>query len=592
MTIRNMVAYGAGLMMTILALCVWLGTSRINEIRMGGPIQVSTQQASDLIADILPPPEYVIEPYLEATMLVQNPGSYTTRAARLRQLRADYDTRHAYWLQSDLESEIKDSVTRETHESAIKFWNELETRFLPAAKNHNTDAINASYTQLTQYYTAHRAQVDKAVTLATAYQNRLKDHAATRLNSSMTLLGSLATLLFVLVGGFCAMILWRVVKPIRHVAAHMRDMAQGKEPVDSSDAQRKDEVGEVARALQAIITFVAERARHENDRQLAIQQRVVSALGVGMANLKKGVLHHRITEEFPPEYAVLREDFNAASAAVQQAIGQVLVSVDSLNCSASEISAATDDLSQRTEHQAANLEETATAMAQLTERVRETADASHSASKTMGDAERDANENAHIVRNAVDAMSGIEQSSQSIAQIVDVIDDLAFQTNLLALNASVEAARAGEAGKSFAVVAEEVRALAQRSASSAMDIKALINESKAQVDGGVVLVGKTGEALEQIMTRVTDVSHLITRIASAAGDQALGLGQVNTAMGSMDHMTQQNAAMGEQCNAAARMLSHEADRLSGLVRRFDIGDGTVAGAAGSSNNADRLKAAA
>ena len=107
-----------------------------------------------------------------------------------------------------------------------------------------------------------------------------------------------------------------------------------------------------------------------------------------------------------------------------------------------------------------------------------------------------------------------------------------------------------------------------------------------------MLVGKTGEALEQIMTRVTDVSHLITRIASAAGDQALGLGQVNTAMGSMDHMTQQNAAMGEQCNAAARMLSHEADRLSGLVRRFDIGDGTVAGAAGSSNNADRLKAAA
>ncbi|MBB6123115.1 methyl-accepting chemotaxis protein [Sphingobium subterraneum] len=575
MSIRTLVAYGASVMMALLVLIALLGYSRIDEIRMGGPLQTKSQQASDLVADILPPPEYVIEPYLEAAMLARNPSELASRGDRLRKLRSDYDLRHDYWLKSDLDPALRKKVTHGTHEPATQFWAILNDAFLPAVAANDRAAIDDAFLRLSAAYDAHRAQVDETVAAATAYQSELNRHASASLHASMIMLGVLAAGLLALVGGFCMLILWRVVRPIRKVAAHMREMAAGSEVIDASDAERSDEIGEVARALQGIVVYVAERSRAEGERQLAIQKQVVSALGVGLSRLKKGVLHHRIAEDFPADYAVLRDDFNEATAAMEQAIQQVRKSVDSLNCSANEISDATDDLSMRTENQATSLAQTATAMHQITEKVNETADASNAASVTMRDAEQSAIDNADVVHNAVAAMGDIERSAQGIAQIIKVIEDLAFQTNLLALNASVEAARAGEAGKSFAVVAEEVRALAQRSASAACDIKALITSSVAQVESGAVLVGKTGAALEEIMGRVKDVSHLIVRIAEAAGEQAQGLNQINTAVGNMDHMTQQNAAMGEECNAAARLLSEEADRLSDLVGNFELGDASV-----------------
>lgn len=558
--------------MLIMLIIAALGYDRINEIRMGGPLQLEAQQASDLIADILPPPEYVIEPYLEAAMLVRNPTDLAQHQQRLIKLRQDYDARHDYWLKSTLDPVVRDKVTKGTHETAFLFWDRLDNSFLPAVASNDPQAIDAAFLQLTSAYEAHRATVDTAVAEAVKYQSNLKAHADAHLQASMLLLGGLVLGLFLIVGSFCTTILWRVVKPIRFIAARMREMADGAENVDASAADRADEIGEVARALQDIVAYVAERSRQDSEQQMAKQQKIVSALGVGLAQLKQGILHHRITGEFPVEYAVLRDDFNDATDAVEKAIRQVRHSVDSLNRSASEISAATNDLSSRTEVQAASLEETATAMHQITEKVHETADASKTASNTMGQAEQAALENAEVVRSAVAAMGRIEHSAQGIAQIIEVIDNIAFQTNLLALNASIEAARAGEAGKSFAVVAEEVRALAQRSAEAARDIKELITESVAQVDGGVVLVGQTGEALEAIMVRVSDVSRLVETIAGAAGEQAMGLTQINSAIGTMDHMTQQNAAMGEECSAAARLLSQEADRLSNLVDAFAVGE--------------------
>lgn len=571
MTIRGLVTWSATAMMIILALCVVVGTKRINEIRMGGPIQTETQQASDLIADILPPPEYVIEPYLEASMLMRNPALVSESSTRLAKLHADYDARHNYWQTANIDPAVRVAITKGTHESAARFWEEMEGRFLPAARAGDLAKMERSFGVLTRIYAEHRTKVDAAVSAATAYQARLRAHADERLGGAMLMLGGLAVLLVALIAGFCSMVLLRVVKPIGHVTAHMQQMAKGITPVDSSDAQRSDEIGEVARALQGIVAYVEENARETSAREMATQQQIVSALGIGLSKLKQGVLHHRIHEVFPSQYEQLREDFNEAVAAMHDAIRQVTTSVESLNSSAGEISAATQDLSQRTENQAASLEQTAARMGELTERVKDTADAANAASITVGSAEQEAQTNAEMMRSTVEAMSGIERSAEGIARITQVIDNLAFQTNLLSLNASVEAARAGEAGKSFAVVAEEVRALAQRSAAAAMEIKELIDESNRQVGGGVKLVGQTGEALETIMGKVTEVSGLISRIATAAGEQADGLSQINGAMGGMDRMTQQNAAMGEECNAAARMLHHEADRLSTLVGRFEMG---------------------
>lgn len=234
----------------------------------------------------------------------------------------------------------------------------------------------------------------------------------------------------------------------------------------------------------------------------------------------------------------------------------------------SEISAATDDLSNRNETQAASLQETAAAMKQVTELVRQTANNASEAKLSIDETHQEAADGGNVVRKAVGAMDSIETSSKEITQIIDVIDGIAFQTNLLALNAGVEAARAGDAGKGFAVVATEVRALAQRSAEAANDIKQLISTSTAQVDEGVMLVGETGKLLEGIVKRVGEVNTQIQKIADSAGVQATSLEQVSGAVADMDKMTQQNAAMVEETAACARNLSTQSDGLGVLIGKF------------------------
>ena len=236
-----------------------------------------------------------------------------------------------------------------------------------------------------------------------------------------------------------------------------------------------------------------------------------------------------------------------------------------------EITGAADDLSRRTEQQAASLEETAAALDQITATVKKTSEGAVEATTAVASARTDADRGGEVVREAVSAMSRIESSADQIGQIIGVIDEIAFQTNLLALNAGVEAARAGDAGRGFAVVASEVRALAQRSAGAAKEIKALISASSREVGAGVALVGRTGEALDRIVGQVARVEELVREIAASAREQATGLNEVNAAVNQMDQVTQQNAAMVEQSTAASHALASECDALNQLVCGFRLG---------------------
>ncbi|SLN57834.1 Methyl-accepting chemotaxis protein I [Aquimixticola soesokkakensis] len=305
----------------------------------------------------------------------------------------------------------------------------------------------------------------------------------------------------------------------------------------------------------------------------AAQQSVVDALRVGLKKLADGDLTSKIETVFAQDYETLRADFNLAMENLLNAMSSVVENADMIRGEASEISNAADDLSRRTEKQAATLEETATALDQLTSSVRSAADGANQASEMVASAKSNAEASGKVVEEAVRAMSEIESSSEQISKITSVIDDIAFQTNLLALNAGVEAARAGEAGRGFAVVASEVRALAQRSSDAAREINDLISQSGTHVKRGVSLVGDTGEALRGIVVSVSEIANHVAEIAVSSREQSSGLAEINIAVNQLDQVTQQNAAMFEETTAASHSLTREAETLTVTMARFTIDSG-------------------
>ncbi|MBK5264816.1 MAG: methyl-accepting chemotaxis protein, partial [Alphaproteobacteria bacterium] len=373
------------------------------------------------------------------------------------------------------------------------------------------------------------------------------------------------------IGIFAVWYLSRVIAdPFASIVQDIESIAAGKNVPDIGRDKYEDCVGRLARAI-AIIRDQAVGRQQTVAKENEDQRAIVAALGDGLQRLAVGEIDHQIDTPFPPELEKLRIDYNKATSELCKMLRAVTESADSINNGSGEISSATEDLSRRTEQQAAALEETAAATNEVTSGVREIAQRAGSANLAVNEAHKEATEGGQTVSRAVTAMDQIEKSAQEIAQIINVIDGIAFQTNLLALNAGVEAARAGDAGKGFAVVANEVRALAQRSADAASNIKKLITTSSEQVESGVHLVGKTGQMLERIVAKVGEVRSLINEISASTESQAANLQQVNGAVGDMDRSTQQNAAMVEQSTAAARTLASEANELLTLIGNFNVG---------------------
>ena len=382
-----------------------------------------------------------------------------------------------------------------------------------------------------------------------------------------------------------------LANPITAMAGAMQGLARGDHGVTVPAQGRRDEIGTMAEAVQVFKAAAIEKARLEADalvagrmteaeraRNAAVlaetaerQTAVVDRVASGLSHLSTGDLAHRIDEVFPAEYEKLRGDFNNAMAKLQETMHRVTASAATIGEGTGEISTAADDLSRRTEQQAASLEETAAALDEITATVRRTAEGAKQARTVVGSTKGSAERSGQIVRQAVQAMSEIERSAREVSQIIGVIDEIAFQTNLLALNAGVEAARAGDAGRGFAVVASEVRALAQRSAEAAKEIKGLIAMSGAQVAEGVVFVGQTGDALSSIVVQVAEIDGIVGEIAASAQEQASALDEVNTAVNQMDQVTQQNAAMVEETTAASHALAGEVKALTGLIGRFRLG---------------------
>ncbi|KQR68937.1 chemotaxis protein [Rhizobium sp. Leaf341] len=298
----------------------------------------------------------------------------------------------------------------------------------------------------------------------------------------------------------------------------------------------------------------------------------VDRLADSLSKLAEGDLSQQIEKPFQPSLDKLRTDFNAACRKLETALKAVRTNAEAIASGADEVRTSADDLARRTEQQAASVEETAASLEQITTTVKGSSKRAEGAGILVGRAKESADHSGDVVREAISAMDKIDNSSREIANIIGVIDQIAFQTNLLALNAGVEAARAGEAGKGFAVVAHEVRELAQRSAGAAKEIKALITTSSAHVESGVSLVSKAGEALQTIAGHVEHINEDIRAIVEAAREQSTALGEINQAINTVDQSTQQNAAMVEEQTAASHGLAEEASALFQLLEQFRFDD--------------------
>jgi methyl-accepting chemotaxis protein len=572
MSIKRVSMSGAVMIATLFLVGVVIAATSINQIRFGGPIHTRNQNINDLLADILPPPSYIIEPYLEVTRIHQEPAYLRDGQARLKALQMTFNERYQYWSQSELEPALKTQLQQDARQSAEGFWREMEQNFLPAMARSDSAAANASYNRLSQAYFNHRASIDQLVKDSNVEAQKLKAKANSDLSFAVATMIVIALLMLGAIGFAAWYLSRRVVDPLADTAKAMHSMASGDYSVRIDGAERSDEIGSMVASVE-----VFRAAAHAKIADEKAQALVVSELANGLKALASGNLNHAITVRFDDRYEALRSDYNDAAKELAQVIGQVSQAADSVNTGSSEISVASDDLARRTEQQAATLEETAAALNNVTVAVRQTAANAIMVSGTVSTTHSEASEGTKIVGDVVSAMGDIEKSAQEIATIIGVIDGISFQTNLLALNAGVEAARAGDAGKGFAVVASEVRALAQRSADAAREIKELIAKSTDMVNRGVSLVDQTGRMLENILEKVAEINPLVQEISSSAEVQATSLGQINVAVNDIDRMTQQNAAMVEESTAAANSLSTEASQLTQLVSHFRIGEGRRSG---------------
>jgi methyl-accepting chemotaxis protein len=492
----------------------WYGAwsfKTLNELKVNGPLYQRIVQSKDLVADVLPPPAYIIESYLTTLQLVQvtEKSKQDKFIEQLKSLRNDYQLRHDFWSKAQLDPALQQRFLKQAHEPAQDFFNIVFTELVPAVQKNDKVAETVAMEKAHRAYEVHRKAIDQVVDMANKQAQSDEAGAVEGIESSTRLLFAILLVSLCASVGMAWLIIRSIVTPLHEAVVVAKQIASGDLRADFN-ALGRSEIDELLTALK--------------DMQ--------SSLTSVVSRVRSGAEH-----------------VAAASA---------------------EIAQGNHNLSTRTESQAASLEKAAASMEQLRSTVSQNADSANHANQVAQSATGVALKGGEVVSQMVETMCGINDSSRKIADIIGVIDGIAFQTNILALNAAVEAARAGEQGRGFAVVAGEVRSLAGRSAVAAKEIKTLIGDSVVSVEQGSALVAQAKVTMADVVSSINQVADIMEQISIASSEQSLGVNQVGASVEQMEQVTQQNVAMVEEMDAAATSLKSQAQELVSTVAVFRL----------------------
>ena len=534
-----------------LAAVVFTGIYALGEVKVGGPVYNKLKLGNDLVADILPPPEYVIESYLEATLALNNPAALATRRDRLVQLKKEYDERHEFWLKSDLDPALKAKLVESSHREVQRFWSAIEQTFLPALAKSDAAAAAKSYAEITAAYLAHRALIDEIVT-KTNDDNAATEAAATQRVTTFTIvLWSISGLVFLMIGGGLFSVGLGVIQPMTGMTDVMARLAGGRLDIEIPSLHRADEVGAMARAVQ-VFKENAERVQAMESEQAALKLKAEQDRKAAMGQVADG---------FEQAIGRIVQTVSSASSEIEVAAGSLTRTAEANNTLTATASSASGRASGNAQSAAAASEQMASSVTEIGRQVQQ--------SETITDT---------AVRQAEQTNERIAELSQAagrIGEVVKLIAAVAEQTNLLALNATIEAARAGEAGRGFAVVASEVKALAAQTAKATEEIGAQIAQMQSATQQSVSAIKAIGATIGQISEISTAIAAAVEQqgtatqeIARNVQQAAQGAIEVGGCLADASRGSADAQAAAQQVHGFARSLSQQGNALKIEVGKF------------------------
>jgi methyl-accepting chemotaxis protein len=509
----------------------------ISQLKVGGPVYNRIVLGKDLVADILPPPEYVIEAYLEATLALNDPKSLDTHSQRLVQLRKDYDDRHAYWLAQDFDPAIKKMLTEESDAAVGRFWDELDQRLLPALKAGDRATAETSYAKLTEDYLAHRGVIDRIVTATNDMNAKTEEGARGSETAYMTVVWTVASLVLAFIAAGVAGIVLSVVRPLVKMTDTMRVISEGNFTVEIPSAGRKDEIGSMAAALD-----VFRKNGQEAERLRAAQEQERLA-----AEAEKNRALQAMAE-------TVELETRSAVDTISNLTGKMAENAQHMAASAGKVSNNSQTVAAAATQALASVQTVASATEELSSSISEI-------SLQVNQA-RTATEGAVSAATLAETSIGELQSAVArIGEVTRLISEIASQTNLLALNATIEAARAGDAGKGFAVVASEVKHLATQTAKATDEITQQIAAVQAATTRAVDVVHDIGTSIRGVETMSTAVASAIEEQTATTAEIARSVTETSVAA---QEVAERISHVSEEADAS-RVKAGEVSDGSGLV---------------------------